>query len=272
MYRLVEFIRRSYVTLLFVVLEIVSISIYMRSTPYTRARMLARAESVTGGLSSVYGGVTSFFSLAGENRRLTERIAVLEERLSQIEPLTVAAADTVALPYSYVPARVVSNSVSRTHNYLTLNKGLRDGVRPNMAVVTPCGDVVGYVLECSERYCAAISILNTSFRTSGRVGAEGYEGSIGWSGANMYEVTMSEISKYATLTAGDEVVTTGFSHYFAPGMRIGRVESFWLNETHTAYTAVVRLSADMSRLQNVLLVWFRDRDEITQLENSVKQN
>ena len=45
-YRLIEFIRRSYVTILFVALEIVAISFYARSNYYTQARILARANAV----------------------------------------------------------------------------------------------------------------------------------------------------------------------------------------------------------------------------------
>ena len=41
MYRLLEFIRRSYVTLLFIVLEIIAIGLYARSTYYTQATILA---------------------------------------------------------------------------------------------------------------------------------------------------------------------------------------------------------------------------------------
>jgi rod shape-determining protein MreC len=169
-----------------------------------------------------------------------------------------------------MPARVVSSSINRTHNFITLNKGLRDGVMNDMAVLSPSGEAVGYILDCSERYSVAISILNTSFRTGCKIKGDGYSGSIEWNGGSTYSVTMCELSKYAKIEIGAEVVTTGVSHYFPSDMLIGWVESYELDESKTYYNATVRLAADFSNLHNVILVKYIDREEVVGLEQSAK--
>jgi len=63
-------------------------------------------------------------------------------------------------------------------------------------------------------------------------------------------------------------VTAGFSRYFPADVLIGWVESAQLNETKTAYTVRVRLAAEMSRLNEVILVADRDRYEIRKLQES----
>ncbi len=272
MYRLLEFIRRSYVTLLFVVFEVIAIGIYARSTYYTQATLLARANALTGGLAGAITDVGGYFSLARENRALTAHVAELEQRLAYYGGLvdTTAVIDIAELQYEFMPARVVSSTINRTHNFITLNKGLRDGVMSDMAVLSPSGEAVGYILDCSERYSVAISVLNTSFRTGCKIKGDGYSGSLEWDGGSTYEVTMRELSKYAKIEIGAEVVTTGVSHYFPSDMLIGWVESYELDESKTYYNAKVRLAADFSNLHNVVLVKYIDRSEVVELERSAK--
>lgn len=272
MYRLLEFIRRSYVTLLFVVFEVIAIGIYARSTYYTQATILARANALTGGLAGAITDIGGYFSLARENRALMERVAELEQRLAYYGGLvdTTAIIDIAELQYEFMPARVVSSTINRTHNFITINKGLRDGVMNDMAVLSPSGEAVGYILDCSERYSVAISMLNTSFRTGCKIKGDGYSGSIEWNGGSTYAVTMRELSKYAQIEIGVEVVTTGISHYFPSDMLIGWVESYELDESKTYYNAKVRLAADFSNLHNVVLVKYIDREEVVGLERSAR--
>ncbi len=272
MYRLLEFIRRSYVALLFVVFEVIAIGIYARSTYYTQATILARANAMTGGLAGAITDVKGYFALANENRLLTERVAELEQQLTYYGGMvdTTAVIDIAELQYEFMPARVVSSTINRTHNFITINKGLRDGVMNDMAVLSPSGEAVGYILDCSERYSVAISMLNTSFRTGCKIKGDGYSGSIEWNGGSTYEVTMCELSKYAKIEVGAEVVTTGVSHYFPSDMLIGWVESFELDDSKTYYNAQVRLAADFSNLHNVVLVKYIDREEVVGLEQSAR--
>ena len=273
MFRLLEFIRRSYVTLLFVLFEVIAIGIYARSTYYTQATLLARANALTGGVAGALTDISGYFSLAKENGRLTERVAELEQRLAfydkQVD--TEQEIDIADLHYEFMPARVVSSSINRTRNFITINKGLRDGVMNDMALLSPAGEAVGYIIDCSERYSVAISILNTSFRTGCKIKGDGYSGSIEWMGGSPYEVTMRELSKYAKIEVGAEVVTSGVSHYFPSDMRIGWVESFELDESKTHYNAKVRLAADFSNLYNVVLVKNINREEVVDLEKRAKK-
>ena len=148
------------------------------------------------------------------------------------------------------------------------NRGLRDSIQTEMAVLSPDGAMVGYVVACTDRYSVALSVLNTSFRASGKLADSDYSGSICWDGLDPHVVVLDELSKYADPKPGDEVVTTGFSQYFPPDVLIGWVESASLNETRTAYTVRVRLAAELSRLSDVVLVGNRDLYEIRALQQS----
>ncbi len=255
MYKLIYFIRRTFVAVIFIVLEIAAIRYYAYSTPYTQARLLTLSNGVVGAADGLFNNIGEYFSLRRENIRLTARVAELENRLDAYRGIMPAETDSLAPhTFEYMPARVISNSVNRARNFITLDKGFADGVCIDMAVLSPEGFAVGYVVNCSENYSVAMTLLNTDFKTGGKLADDGNFGSIHWGGGNPHIVDFDEVPKYAEVKAGDMVTTTGFSYYFPADVPIGVVEEYTLNPTRTTYDIRVRLSADMPRLYNVILV------------------
>ena len=278
MHKLFEFIRSVYVVVLFLVFEAAALNYYARSTAYTEARLLARSNRLAGGVHSLFSGVRRFCSLGSENRELTGRVLRLEEELARYRQAderqrldSYLSDGNTKGPYAFSAARVVSNRINLSRNYLVLDRGHADGVSRGMAVLSPAGAMVGYVVYVSKHYAVALSVLNTEFRASGKL-AEGdaYFGSIVWDGGDSRRVKLSELSKYADIHVGDEVVSTGFSQYFPPDILIGTVESFTLDRSQTSYEAVVRLAVDMTGLADVILVRNGDLEEVQSLEEKLK--
>lgn len=274
MRKLIEFVRSTYVVVLFVVLEAAAIGYYAHSSSYTQARLLARSNQVAGGVHGFFAGIRRYLFLGRENRQLAEHVARLEEKLAQYQEAETEARldaylrDIGESKYRFAVAAVVGSTLNRMQNLLTLNRGREDGIEEEMGVLAPDGSLVGYVVACTDRYAVAMSVLNTSFRTSGKIAQSEYSGSIYWDGTNPGFVMLGELSKYADPQPGQEVVTAGLSEYFPADILIGWVESAQLNETKTSYTVRVRLAAEMSRLNEVILVADRDRYEIQDLQHS----
>ena len=236
--------------------------------------MLARSNQVVGGVHGLFAGVRHYFSLGRENRELLAHVARMKERLALYEEAETAARldgymqDIGVSKYRIMTASVTSNTVNRAQNLIVLNRGRRDGVTEEMGVLSPDGAMVGYVVACTERYSVAMSVLNTSFRASGKLVGSDYFGSVYWDGVDPHVVVLGDLSKYAEPRPGQEVVTAGFSQFFPAEVLIGGVESAELNETGTAYTVRVRLAAEVSRLSDVVLVCNRDQYEIRDLQQS----
>ena len=281
MYKLIEFLRLIYVGLLFILIETVALNYYAHSSHYTQAKILSRANSVFGWAQSSVFGVKHFFTLRRENMELSERIAQLEGQLAvyrereanaQTDSLGFQSMDSLLYEsisqYRYTTARIVQSTISHNRNYITLNRGLMHGVVEDMAVISPSGMMIGYVVGCSERYSVVMPMLNMDFRTSGKIAGDEHFGSISWSGNSPYKVEMTDLSKHADIEIGDEVVSAGLSHYFPEGVKIGYVESFEINDTQTSYSVTVRLAADMTKLNNVILIENIDYGEIKALEEN----
>ncbi|MDE7451366.1 MAG: rod shape-determining protein MreC [Alistipes sp.] len=293
MYKLIEFIRSIYVVVLFIAIEAIAIGHYARSTHYARARLLAKATQVVGAGHDALAGIRRYFRLERENRDLIEYTARLQQRLSAYEtadktlfeitaeaPTTdsLATADASETPdairrilndpqYRTLTAAVISSTISKPENFFVLNRGTRDGVKREMAVISASGAIVGYVVHCTKGYSIALSVLSSSFRTSGMLSGSTYRGSIYWDGADPHTVLMGDLSKYADPQPGREIETHG-SLFFPDGVKIGRILDAQLDETGTTYTVRVELDARLSGLSHVILVENRDLDEIHSLMQS----
>lgn len=271
------FIRKIHVYILFVILEVLAIGHYQSSSIYAEGVVLTYSRNITYDANRLIGGVVSFFNLEKENRQLTERIAYLGQELeaykATLESLTLG--DTIQRSiimqgrYNYTPAQVIGNSIVKLHNYITINKGRRDGIKERMALVSN-GNIIGYVVGVSERFAVATSILNIDFKTSGKLKGSEFYGSIYWDGISPDRVFLNEVPKYATISVGDTVTTTTYSSIFPSDLMIGIVDSYELiNGTY--YTATVKLEQKMGILNNVVAVEYLDieeRDNLTEKFNT----
>lgn len=273
MQKLTYFIRKTGVAIVFVILEIIAIRTYAYSTPYTQARLLVWSNSVVRYVHSTFAGVSNYFTLRKENIRLTEHIAELENRirvLEAVQPKSEVPIEGVLQKYEYCSARVISSTTNRRRNFITIDKGFQDGVFADMAVMTPEGYAVGVVVDCSENFAVAKTLLNVDMRLGGVLADDGSHGSVVWRGGDTQIINFVELSKYANVKRGDLVRAAGFSHYFPKETIIGNIEEVELAENGTSYNCEVRLAADMDRLFNVVLVRNTGAGEAQALEDRAK--
>ena len=252
MYRLLEFIKRIYVLVIFLFLESMALLHYATSTPYTEAKILARTSAAGAKISGAISDVGHFFSLPEQNRELAERVALLSAALGDVECEEGVVTDSVYHRFRYHAARVVSMTTNRPQNHIVLDRGSKDGVAKDMGVVTPNNELVGYVLSCTEHYSIVQSMLNTQFNTGGCLVGNGNVCVIGWDGSSRYKVQASDLSVYSEPQVGMAVEVR--SERLPEGVLIGTIEEFELNNTQTAYSATIAIAAKMSMLDNVLIV------------------
>lgn len=259
MYRLLEFLRSISLLLLFLSLEVVAILFYAHSNSYTQAKIFGYTAGITGAVGKVTSGAKGYLSLREKNDLLIDRIMELEGELSKVKSMhsdSLLAVNSLSdeRGATYLSARVVRNSTNKSRNFLLLNRGLTSGVRERMAVVTPYGEVVGVVVGCSERYSVVMSILNRDFNSSGMIETGTHVGGISWDGENRHVIQLDELSKYANIFEGAEVLTAGLSQTFPRGLKIGRIRDYALKESEGSYFANIELAADISALDEVVII------------------
>lgn len=268
MYRLLEFIKRIYVLVIFLVLESMALLHYATSTPYTEAKILARTTKAGAAISGAISDVGHFFSLPEQNRELTARVAELSAMLGDVEPEQVVVADSIDHNFRYHAARVVSMTTSRPQNHIVLDRGSLDGISKDMGVVTPNNELVGYVISCTEHYSIVQSMLNTQFNTGGCLMDNGNVCVIGWDGSSRYKVQAKDLSVYSEPKQGMAVEVR--SERLPEGVLIGTIDEFELNNTQTAYSATITIAAKMGMLDNVLVVENTRSSELDELHKQAE--
>ncbi len=260
-------LKRVAVPVLFILVEVLAIGRYSHATSFTRARLLTVSNSVTAGIEGSLRGVSDYFSLREENDVLMQRVASLESQLAAFEEREdVVRSEGNTTPYYFTSARVVKNSVFGQNNFFTINKGLLDDVEGNMAILSPEGYVVGYTIDCTEHFSVCISVANKEFTMGGKSTRSEYMGSIGWTGGDWRRVQLTDIPYYANFAPGDTIVST-ISYRFPPGRIIGTVEKFEPSEDRMNSNVVVRLAADLSKLDRVLVVKYMGGEEFESLHS-----
>ena len=152
-----------------------------------------------------------------------------------------------------VPAKVVSNSVSRYDNLITINKGSADGVRKDMGVA--CGQgVVGIVYMVSTHYSVVIPVLNTSSNISCRIRGRGYFGYLHWSGRDPHIAYVEEVPRHAHFRLYEWVETSGYSSVFPPGITVGKILHVYNSADGVSYRLQVELSTDFGNLSDVCVI------------------
>ncbi len=260
MYRIIAFIRSITLLLLFLTLEGVAIWFYASSTSFREAKILGTSYAANARIQEAWTATARLLTMGRENRALIERIAELEhenrlykEAVSDSLLRQMSFTDS-ELGNEYIAARIVGGTLNKRRNYMLLNRGIADGIRSNMAVITPNREMVGYIVECNYNYSVVMSVYNTNFHSSAKLKSDSNAGGITWDGVDRYALTMSDLSKYANIFEGAEVTTTGFSQIFPSDILIGKVTEFKLNDTRSSYIARVELSANLYSIDHVLVI------------------
>lgn len=214
--------------------------------------------------------VGSYLRLKRENEELAERINVLQASLRVYEQMRLDSAEVanaaarVSERYRYIPATVVKASHNTAHNYIIINKGSADGVRPRSGIVTDRG-VVGIIDAVDRHYSYGLTLMNTNVSVGVRLGSTDVIGPLSWNGRGTNSACMRDIPPHYDIAAGDTVVTSGFSTIFPAGIVVGVTGDSRLVDGSTREVDVT-LFQDFSSLRFVTVVENLDREEILGME------
>ena len=273
---LLEFSAKYYHWFLFVILETVSLMLLFQFNHYQGSVWLTTANEVVGRINTWEQQALRYVNLGRENEDLMRRNIVLEQNISvltdQLARLTHDSTVTERLQamrmasLHTIPAKVVTNSVLRRNNYLTIDVGAADGVEPEMGVVCGTG-IVGIVHITSEHYSIVMPLLNSHSSISCRLRGSQFFGHLKWDGGHPLFAILDDIPRHARFKVGDIVETSGFSAVFPRGIFVGKVEKIKNSDDGLSFKLRVHLGTDFSRLQDVTVIAQEFHSEQTDLEH-----
>ncbi|MEO9021681.1 MAG: rod shape-determining protein MreC [Ginsengibacter sp.] len=239
------------------------------------------ANEVTGNISKKYNDVEYYFQLKRTNDSLVkanERLYnKLKENFEMPDTVSRIAIDTIQVDslqqqrkYLYMQAKVVHNSVNQANNYVELHRGTLQAVSADMGVIDVRNAVVGTVVDVSNNYAVVMSLLHEQSNLSARLKRGGETGTVVYDSKTSGILYLKDISRSAKITAGDTVVTSGFSDKFPRGLLVGFVKNIIDDKRSTTYTVRIIPAANFENLQYCYIINNLQKDEPQQLLKKVK--
>lgn len=258
MWNLIHFFAKNSPFFTWLLLAILSIVLLCQTNPYHRSIWFGSANAVVGSVYDVQSNVTGYFGLRAINEDLLARTGELEAENLRLQQVLKAYEDQMALDtdsakqYEYMIAHVVGNSITQAENYITLDKGSRQGMRPNMGVADQNG-VIGIISKVSDNYSLVISVLNPKLRLSVMIRNTESMGSLVWDGIDSRFALLEDLPRNVSFNLGDTIVTTGFTTSFPKDVPVGRVTDSY-DKGGSFLTLKVELFSDFNRLNDVHVI------------------
>jgi rod shape-determining protein MreC len=270
MRNLIVFIWRNNFFVLFLLLEVACVYLLVQNNTYHRASFINSANDLTGSIYKANANVREYLHLRDENVRLASENAYLRNKsLTSYMKIPMGEffiKDTIyRQQYVYTYAKVVNNSTHQQNNYLTLNKGYKQGIQRDMAVITTDG-IVGVVTNTSANFSTVMSVLHRNTIVNSKLKKDGSFGPMSWDGRDYRYVQLKDIPTHARMKSGDTVITSSYSATFPEGIPVGTVESYERKQGEYFYTVQVRLIADMKKVNYVYVVHNILKEEQDSLE------
>lgn len=280
MRNLLNFLIRYNHWFLFILLEVVCAVLLFRFNRYQQSVFFTSANSVSGFVYNVVGEVSGYFHLKSVNEDLLDRNIALEQRIDELEAaLKNLTGDSILPPgmekydkqaVDVFKGYVIKNSVDQVDNYITLDVGAEDGIRPEMGVIDGNG-IVGIVYKTTRSYASVISVLNSKSNISCKIVGSEYFGYLQWEPGDARYAMLRDLPRHAEFTLGDTVVTSGFSTVFPEGIMIGTVDDMQDSNDGLSYLLRVKLAADFGKLNEVRVVARKDCKELEELDKMVEK-
>lgn len=271
MRNLLNFFAKNSPFFLWLFLVIISIVLLCQNNPYHRSIWFGSANAVVGNVYDFQSNVTGYIGLREINEDLLNRTGQLESEnlalrqlLRKYEDLEHLSTDTVT-QYKYMLAHVVSNSITNAENYITLDKGLRDGIRQDLGVADQNG-VIGIVSKVSDHYSLVISVLNPKLRLSVMIKNNESFGSLVWDGKDYRYAILEDLPRSVKFELGDTIVTTGYTTSFPKNVPVGRVSESY-DEGGSFLRLRIELFTDFNRLNDVHVIVNELQEEQLNLES-----
>jgi rod shape-determining protein MreC len=173
-------------------------------------------------------------------RALADRARGLEKLLELKDRVTL---QTTA-------AEIIGAAATPDFRTVTIDKGTSDGLRPDMAIISPAG-VVGRIVIPSARSAKVQLLVDRNAAAGALIERSRAQGVVVGSGED--RLRLENVSEAADIVVGDVVVTSGIEGIYPKGFMIGKIES--VEKSGPAYKRItVKPSVDFSSLEEVLVV------------------
>jgi rod shape-determining protein MreC len=215
-------------------------------------------SSAFGGVKNVWTNYAALRDASEQNEALRRQVATLQVELQKQRAKANSAARLESLlqfrsavPTATIAAEVIARDATLGFETATIDKGAADGLRRDLAVISPDG-VVGRVIKHGP-HAAMVQLLIDRNAAAGALVERSRAGGVVVGGQGDPALRLQYLSNLADVRKGDRIVSSGLDGIYPKGYTIGFVES--VERGAGLYKEVsVRPAVDFSKLEEVLVV------------------
>lgn len=212
------------------------------------------------GIGKVRGVWDHYFALtttSRENEALRVENDALKLTISQLQT-KAAEADRLAVLLNFrqsheqvpmVGARVIAASAGTASRTIEVDRGERDGVRRNMAVITPDG-AVGKVIEVYRDAAQVLLLTDKDGGAGAMLVSSRVQGPVGGTGDPL--MMMKYVATDEDVKVGEKVVTSGMDKIFPRDIPVGTVVE--VKAGNPFKQIKVKPAAHLERLETVIVL------------------
>jgi rod shape-determining protein MreC len=275
MRRLYEFVFLFKEYLVVGVLLAVSVSLLALNDDSQIRNIRSVAVVSVGTLQDALGIIPNYFDLRRENHVLRELNLTLADEVNRLREARLENMRLRQLlrlkergEFGFVAANIIGKNLQLLRNTVTLDAGERNGLRADMPIVTENG-LAGKIVATSGHFAVAQILYNKDIRVSAKIERSRVDGIIRWEGGSA--LALQDVAKSLDVQAGDVVITSEYSSFFPPGIRIGVVSSARGAEGSLFQSVEVRPAVDFSRLEEVFVITSMPDSERIALEHRTRE-
>jgi rod shape-determining protein MreC len=275
MINLWRFISRFNAFFLLIIYLTISIILLIKNNDFQRSSSFNTSNQVVGNVYQRVNMINKYLNLDIVNDSLVRENLELRSQLGanffDDSLKTILIKDTVQqIQYEYILAEVVNKTITSRNNYITINRGSKQGIKKGMGVSGPNG-VVGIVWNVSENFSSIQSILHEDTRITSSIENTPYFGPLVWEGKDPTIVTLTDIPNQLNLKVNERVVTSGLGVIFPKGIPIGRVVKSGVKGGGSFLDIYVKLATNFYSLQYVYIIKNNFKNEQQVLESVNKK-
>ncbi|MBC7655315.1 MAG: rod shape-determining protein MreC [Oligoflexus sp.] len=276
MINLWRFISRFNAFFFLVIYLIISITLLIKNNDFQKASIYNSSNEVIGGIYQKVNIINKYLNLNLVNDSLAKENVLLHNQLKSSflddSLVTKIVTDTInRVKYEYILAEIVNKSITSRNNYITINRGSKEGIKKGMGVISSNG-IVGIVWNVSENFSSIQSILHEDTRITSSIEGTPYFGPLIWEGEDPNYVTLTDIPNQLNLKPKARVVTSGYSVIFPKGILIGTVEKAGVKGEGSFLDITVKLSTNFYALEYVYVIKNNFQTEQETLEAANKES
>ncbi len=220
--------------------------------------LIRMEHSLAGGARLLGAGWRSRVRMKEENialrwraKELSREVAELRDAKNENQRLRRLLNFKESSGHTLLPAQVVGRDSRHWYGSVVIDRGTRDGVRPDMAVISDEG-VVGKVIESAPDLSTVMLIVDKQSRIGGIVERTRENGVV--EGTSFNTCRLSYLPRPAKVRAGDRVLTSGLGGIYPKGLYIGECAGVYEGEYGLYTCADISPGVNFSALEEVLVL------------------